>query len=155
MPGDPNPMRMPIATMLAACALLVSCGGSNTASQTPSPGAAKEASTRALESGASALQNKPPVEAVNAYLDGFHFYNGSPHMQMEAHHYCAMLNEELIQCVIYDGNVKDAKLMGVEYIVSERLFNTLPEQEKALWHSHVHEVKSGQLIAPGIPEVVL
>jgi hypothetical protein len=43
--------------------------------------------------------------------------------------------------------------MGVEYIVSERLFNTLPETEKALWHSHVHEVKSGQLIAPGIPEV--
>ena len=25
--------------------------------------------------------------------------------------------------------------------------------EKALWHSHVHEVKSGQLIAPGIPAV--
>ena len=41
---------------------------------------------------------------------------------MEAHHYCAILNEEVIQCVIYDGNVKDAKLMGVEYIVSERLF---------------------------------
>src|SRR4051812_29583541 len=23
---------------------------------------------------------------------------------------------------------------------------------KPLWHSHVHEVKSGQLVAPGIPE---
>ena len=22
-----------------------------------------------------------------------------------------------------------------------------------MWHSHVHEVKSGQLIAPGIPEI--
>jgi hypothetical protein len=43
--------------------------------------------------------------------------------------------------------------MGVEYIVSEKLFKTLPEAEKALWHSHVHEVKSGQLIAPGIPQV--
>jgi hypothetical protein len=29
----------------------------------------------------------------------------------------------------------------------------LPAEEKALWHSHVHEVKSGQLIASGIPEV--
>jgi hypothetical protein len=55
--------------------------------------------------------------------------------------------------VIYDGNKKDARLMGVEYIVSARLFATLPESEKAMWHSHVHEVKSGQLIAPGIPEV--
>lgn len=49
--------------------------------------------------------------------------------------------------------MKDAKLMGVEYIISETLFAGLPEQEKALWHSHVQEVTSGQLIAPGIPEV--
>ena len=73
--------------------------------------------------------------------------------QMEAHHYCAILSDDLIQCVIYDGNVADAKLMGVEYIVSAKLFQTLPAQEKALWHSHVHEVKSGQLIAPGLPDV--
>jgi hypothetical protein len=106
-----------------------------------------------LEKGAEALQNKPPIEALNAYLDGFHFYNGNPHGQMEAHHYCAVLNDELIQCVIFDGNVAQAKIMGVEYIVSARLFKDLPAQEKALWHSHVHEVKSGQLIAPGIPEV--
>ncbi len=43
--------------------------------------------------------------------------------------------------------------MGVEYIVSAKLFATLPEAEKRMWHSHVHEVKSGQLVAPGIPEV--
>jgi hypothetical protein len=49
--------------------------------------------------------------------------------------------------------VKDAKLMGVEYIISEKLFTGLSEQEKALWHSHVQEVKSGQLVAPGIPEI--
>jgi hypothetical protein len=73
--------------------------------------------------------------------------------QMEAHHYCSIVKDELIQCVIYDGNVKDAKIMGVEYIVSERLFQGLPAEKKAFWHSHVHEVKSGQLIAPGIPEV--
>jgi GMP synthase-like glutamine amidotransferase len=42
--------------------------------------------------------------------------------------------------------------MGVEYIVSEQLFAGLPTDEKSLWHSHVHEVKSGQLIAPGIPQ---
>lgn len=65
----------------------------------------------------------------------------------------AALNEELIQCVIHDGNVKDAKPMGVEYIVSERLFKTLPRDKQALWRNHVYEVKSGALIAPGIPEV--
>jgi hypothetical protein len=37
--------------------------------------------------------------------------------------------------VVYDGNVKDAKIMGVEYIVSEKLFAALPPDEKALRHS--------------------
>jgi len=137
---------------LALGALLAACGGSNTASSVESPGAGKSAKTATLEAGAAALQDKPPLDALNAYLNGFHFYSGNMGAQMEAHHYCAVLNEELIQCVIYDGNVKDAKLMGVEYIVSERLFKSLPAQEKTLWHSHVHEVKSGQLVAPSIPQ---
>src|SRR4051812_41453094 len=144
-------LTRPAALLLAA--FVTACGGGNTNSSVKSPGATEAAKTRALEAGAAGLQNIPPIEAINAYLDGFHFTNGKPRMQMEAHHYCAILNEDLIQCVIFDGNVRDAKLMGVEYIVSAKLFATLPDDEKALWHSHVHEVKSGQLIAPGIPEV--
>jgi hypothetical protein len=137
------------ATTLALCA----CGASNTGSNVEAPGAGKSARTQALETGAAVLQDKPPLDALNSYLDGFHFYNGNMAGQMEAHHYCGNLNEDVTQCVIYDGNVADAKIMGVEYIVSERLFRSLPESEKALWHSHVYEVKSGQLIAPGIPDV--
>jgi hypothetical protein len=132
--------------------LLAACGGDNSASNVKAPGAAESAKTKALDAGAAALQDKPPIEALNAYLDGFHFYSGRMQGQMEAHHFCAVVDEEVTQCVIYDGNVKDAKLMGVEYIVSARLFQTLPAAEKALWHSHVHEVKSGQLVAPGIPQ---
>jgi hypothetical protein len=132
--------------------LIAGCGGDSTRSDVIAPGAAKSPSTVALDTGAAMLQSRPPIDALNAYLDGFHFYNGHPKAQMEAHHYCSILNEEVFQCVIYDGNVKDAKLMGVEYIISEHLFATLPEAEKPLWHSHVHEVKSGQLVAPGIPE---
>ncbi|CAJ0993105.1 hypothetical protein NVIRENTERO_00849 [Sodalis praecaptivus] len=41
--------------------------------------------------------------------------------------------------------------MGVEYIISERLFQQLPLEEKKLWHSHQYEIKSGTLIAPGLP----
>lgn len=137
---------------LCVCALLAACGGSNTASKVEPPGEHTAPKTAALDKGAAALQDKPPIEALNAYLDGFHFYSGELQAQMEAHHYCSVLNEEVIQCVIYDGNTRAAKIMGVEYIVSERLFRSLPPEEKALWHSHVHEVKSGQLVAPGIPQ---
>ena len=145
-------MRAHFLIALAAAAAAAGCGGSNTASNVDAPGIDESARTKVLEAGAAALQSKPPIEAINAYLDGFHFYNGRMSSQMEAHHYCSIVNEEVTQCVIYDGNVKDAKIMGIEYIVSERLFESLPSEEKPLWHSHVHEVKSGQLIAPGIPE---
>lgn len=146
-----NTAKRTVQVVLAGT-LLGGCAGHDTPSAVQAPGADKRMSTQVLEAGAALLQDRPPVEALNAYLDGFHFYNGRPHQQMEAHHYCAILNDEVIQCTIFDGNGRDAKLMGVEYIISARLFAGLPEAEKALWHSHVHEVKSGQLLAPGIPE---
>lgn len=141
---------------LIAClpvALAIGCADDTTESPAPRVGADESARTKVLDAGAAAIQDRPPVEAINAYLDGFHFYNGRPDEQMEAHHYCSVLNEDITQCVIFDGNVGDARIMGVEYIISARLFAGLPDAEKAMWHSHVYEVKSGQLIAPGLPEV--
>jgi Protein of unknown function (DUF1264) len=132
---------------------LTACGGGNTDSRITVPGTKESATTQALEAGADLLQEKSPLHQLNAYLNGFHFYNGNLDAQMEAHHYCGHLNEDVIQCVIFDGNEANAKLMGVEYIVSRSVFTQLPVEEKHLWHSHVHEVRSGQLIAPGIPAV--
>jgi hypothetical protein len=131
--------------------LLCSCGGKNTEPPVKEPGADKKPKTETLETGAEVLQNKAPIHALNIYLDGFHFYNGNMKGQMEAHHYCSKLNEDVTQCVIYDGNGKEAHIMGIEYIISEKLFIALPEDEKKLWHSHHYEVKSGALIAPGLP----
>ncbi|WP_437599383.1 DUF1264 domain-containing protein [Sorangium sp. So ce590] len=34
-----------------------------------------------------------------------------------AHHDCKGINEEFTQCVIFDGNTKDAHLIGVEYLL--------------------------------------
>jgi len=85
--------------LLAASAALLACGGSNTDSPVRRPGAAETASTMALEAGAAALQSKPPIDANNAYLNGFHFYSGHMSAQMEAHHYCTILNDDVIQCV--------------------------------------------------------
>lgn len=133
--------------------LLAACGGKNTPSNVEIPGNDKTAKDKALNAGADLIQNKSPLKKFNAYLDGFHFYNGNINAQMEAHHYVSQLNEDVYQAIIFDGNEADAKIMGVEYIISEKLFKQLPEEEKKLWHSHHYEVKSGTLVAPGIPEV--
>ncbi|HAL66735.1 MAG TPA: DUF1264 domain-containing protein, partial [Pseudomonas sp.] len=146
----PNPSLGLLGLGLASV-LLAGCSGAKTASPVQTPGAPIKPGTQWLEKGAALLQAKPPIDALNAYLDGFHFYNGHPDIQMEAHHYCAILNEDVIQCVIYDGSTATAKIMGVEYIIDQKLFARLPAKEKALWHSHGFEVSSGQLVAPGIP----
>ncbi|KAJ0606170.1 putative Oil body-associated protein [Helianthus annuus] len=71
--------------------------------------------------------------------------------QVEAHHYCGHLNEDMRQCLIYDRPDADARLIGLEYIITEELFLTLPDTEKPMWHSHEYEVKSGVLFLPGVP----
>lgn len=71
--------------------------------------------------------------------------------QVEAHHFCAHQNEEFRQCLIYDRPDEDGRLIGLEYVVSEELFLTLPDDEKRFWHSHEYEVKSGVLFMPGLP----
>lgn len=139
---------------VAIClSMMLGCGGNNTESNVDAPGADKSAKSKVLDAGADLIQSAPPLKKINAYLDGFHFYNGNIGAQMEAHHYVSQLNEDVYQAVIYDGNGEDAKLMGVEYIITERLFKTLDDEEKKLWHSHHHEVKSGTLIAPGLPDI--
>jgi len=104
-----------------------------------------------LDKGAQMLQSKAPVNAIHQHVCGIHFYNGDLRRQVIAHHYCTHLNEDMHQCVIYDSDSSDAKLIGVEYIITERLFKTLPEEERRYWHSHRFEVKGGLLVAPGLP----
>lgn len=136
-----------------AMLLLLSCGGENTSSNVEAPGGEKTGKDKLLNTGADLLQDKTPLRRFDTYLDGFHFYNGNINAQMEAHHYVSQLNEDVYQAIIFDGNDDKAKIMGVEYIITGRLFKTLSEEEKKLWHSHHYEVKSGTLIAPGIPDI--
>jgi hypothetical protein len=108
---------------------------------------------KTLEAGAALLQDTTPLKDFDIYVVGMHCAKGEPDMQMEAHHFCRQVNQDLFQCILFDGNTVDANLIGIEYIVSERLFDGLPEEEKPLWHPHNFEILSGQLSAPGLPEV--
>jgi len=114
-------------------------------------GEPKTARTRTLEAGAKLLQGKAPLRGFDIYLVGFHPMKDQPQAQMEAHHYCRQVNQDFAQCVLFDGNTAKANMHGVEYIISEKLFATLPDEERKYWHPHNGEILSGQLVAPGIP----
>ncbi|MCP4267157.1 MAG: OBAP family protein [Candidatus Brocadiaceae bacterium] len=104
------------------------------------------------------LKYADPIKDIHLYLNAFHIAKNNPDFEIEAHHYCSMRNldvsgEDIHQCVIYDSNVAPAKLLGVEYIVSNDTYQALPANDKKYWHPHAYEVISGQLIVPDLPDM--
>jgi hypothetical protein len=93
-------------------------------------------------------------ESVMLLLNGFHFISGHPDEVIHANHHCVIMNDDFIQCAIYVPGTNPARLAGVEYIISGNIFETLPMEERELWHSHQYEVSSGLLIEPGTPSNV-
>jgi hypothetical protein len=120
----------------------------------PAPGRRKRADTFALELGSRLVQRRSPLDGFHLYLVGFHPMKEAPHVQVEAHHFCSVVNEDFIQCILFDGSGPDARLVGIEYVISGRLYGDLPEDERKLWHPHNYEILSGQLVAPGLPAAI-
>lgn len=116
------------------------------------PGAEKSTKLKALGAGAEVLQTQSPPAQLTSYLAGLHPMKSDPEHQVEAHHFCRQVNAEFAQCALFDGNTRDANLNGIEYIISERLYQQLPAEERKYWHPHNYEILSGQLVGPGLPE---
>lgn len=153
--GRATQMRIQTCCLALATALLIAActGSSDVASDTVPAGLPETPRTRVLEAGAAALQGNAPLAGMDIYLVGFHPMKESPSEQMEAHHFCRQVNEDLAQCALFDGNTPEANLNGIEYIISARLFDELPPEEKDYWHPHNGEILSGQLVAPNLPVI--
>ena len=132
--------------------LVAACKGGDGPPQQPPAGDPRTPVTGALETGAAVLQDLTPVKKIAVYLVGFHPMKDNPSVQVEAHHYCNQVNEDFAQCALFDGNTETANMNGLEYIISERLFEGLPQDEQKYWHPHNYEILSGQLVAPGLPQ---
>jgi len=91
-----------------------------------------------------------PVQSLHAHFCGIHIAKSNPKFQLIAQHYCMSRSEEMHQCLLYDSCEKNAKLLGIEYIVSDRIYRELPDSEKKYWHPHTYEVLAGGLIAPSM-----
>ncbi|MFO0936352.1 MAG: DUF1264 domain-containing protein [Gemmataceae bacterium] len=95
-----------------------------------------------------------PMAGPHAHFCGIHMAKHNPKLQFVTQHYCVGHaehgNDDMFQCVLYDSMEKNAKLLGVEYIISDMAYQKLPLAEKKYWHAHTYEVLGGGLIAPGM-----
>ncbi|PYH43827.1 OBAP family protein [Aspergillus saccharolyticus JOP 1030-1] len=118
------------------------------------PGDPLSTKSRVLETGAAIVQDFAPVKNICAHLNAFHVYASDKTRCVEANHYCSHITEDIRQCLLYDSPSSTARLLGVEYMITPKLYNTLPPSERRLWHTHEFEVKSGMLVMPapaGVP----
>ncbi|CAD6570612.1 MAG: hypothetical protein TREMPRED_005920 [Tremellales sp. Tagirdzhanova-0007] len=100
----------------------------------------------AYSAAGAAMMSFTPINQIHQQLCGIHIYAHDPSRAVKAHHFCTHLRKNLHQCIIYDSDKPDARLIGIEYLIPEKEFEGLPEDEKKYWHSHKYEVESGMLM---------
>ncbi|KAJ2959595.1 hypothetical protein NQZ79_g4897 [Umbelopsis isabellina] len=112
------------------------------------PGDPLSVKSNVLNAVAGGTQNFGPIKHICEHVCGFHGYAHDMTRQVHAHHMCSHVNEDFRQCIIYDSPEPTARLIGIEYIISEKLFDQLDAEEKKFWHSHDYEVRGGSLALP-------
>ena len=127
--------------VLLACLAGVTVGASLTTVTRSTPARADGPKPAPMPMDAKA----PIAEVLHCPLAfaGVHLLKDLPEYPQVAYHYCKALNDDVSQCVLYDGTGPDARLIGIEYLVSDALYRKMPPEEKVYWHDHRYEVDSG------------
>jgi hypothetical protein len=101
-------------------------------------------------------QGMSPLAGPHVHFCGIHTAKNNPKFLLITQHFCAghsrAGHDDMFQCVLFDSAGVNAKLLGVEYVISDAAYRALPDVEKKYWHPHTYEVLSGGLVAPGMPE---
>lgn len=103
---------------------------------------------------------KTPLERNHVQICAFHVEKSPKNckadffekcQQLEVVHYCVPVNLGVFQCLLYDSADATGKLIGVEYVVTKEIYDSLPAEEKLLWHSHHYEIMNGLLTIHNAP----
>lgn len=89
-----------------------------------------------------------PAKGWALHADAIRHFPGN--RAMIAHHYCKPVMGELEECQLYDSDDADARLVGVEVIVSPKMFKSFSAEEKKLWHYHKEEIPKVDISLPGL-----
>jgi Protein of unknown function (DUF1264) len=65
---------------------------------------------------------------------------GNPRVAYQAYQ---PLNDHVGQCLIFDGPGPEARLIGVEYLVSDEVYRRMSAEERLYWHDRKPDVDAG------------
>ena len=76
------------------------------------PGKCMTMGQHMLDKGAEMMQSLKPVKQVSQHVCTFALYSHDPTRQIETHHYVHRLNQDFLQCAVYDSDGSHGRLIG-------------------------------------------
>ena len=131
------------AFIIAVAVLMLSVSVSNIAI------AQQQGMTNATSSSAAAK----PVDGYNlpqGHLNAVRHVFDDPSLRIE--HFCKPSDKIMMVCQLYDSNSANATLIGIEYIITQQQYDSLPDREKPYWHAHREEFSPNRA-DPMMPEL--
>ncbi len=58
---------------------------------------------------------------------------------LRVYHFCKSNDKIMMVCQLYDSSSPNATLIGVEYMIDSKTYQTIPDREKPNWHYHKEE----------------
>jgi hypothetical protein len=127
------------ALMMTAATLMLSITVSNTAT--------------AQQQGMTNATAVKPVDGYNlpqGHLNAVRHNFDDPSLRVE--HFCKPHDTVMMVCQLYDSNSANATLIGIEYIITQQQYDSLPNREKPYWHAHREELRP-ERADPMMPEL--
>lgn len=115
--------------------------------------AGSSSSPMANETAVTAPTLGKPVDGYDApqgHLNAVRHVFNDPALRVE--HFCKPSDKIVLVCQLYDGASANATLVGVEYIIMQGQYDSLPDREKPYWHAHRVEFRPDRA-DPMMPEL--
>lgn len=66
-----------------------------------------------LDKGAQMMQSLKPIKQMNQHVCTFAMYSHDMSRQIETHHYVTRVNQDFLQCAVYDSDESNGRLIGI------------------------------------------
>lgn len=77
------------------------------------PGKGMTMTQSMVDKGAEMMQSLKPVKQMSQHVCSFACYSHDMTRQIETHHYVSRLNNDFLQCAVYDSDLPNARLIGI------------------------------------------
>lgn len=82
------------------------------------PGKAMTMGQHMVDKGAAMMQSLKPIKMMSQHVCTFALYAHDMGRQIITHHFISRLNQDFLQCAVYDSDDSSARLIGIVLLLS-------------------------------------